>query len=114
MNIRTIWGLGNFVRGLRSQMQRGELRNAIGESRVLFELLPDVEEAQSSAYRQSAREPPDLAIACTLCREAPLNFRVSSLAMRARLRRFRVQLGYGALFPPGGEEQQSLRMLSNE
>lgn len=47
------------------------LRDAIRVSGLLFDVLPEVQEAQFRAYRQSAREPPDLIITGRLRREAP-------------------------------------------
>ena len=45
------------------------LRDAIGVGQLLFDFLPDVHEAQLRAFRQSAREPPDLIITGKLRRE---------------------------------------------
>ncbi len=90
------------------------LRDAIGVSHLLFDSLPEVHEAQFRAFRQSAREPPDLVITGKLRREAPAVLRVPSLAMRAKLHGFHFWLDDGVLVPLDGEhEQRGLRLLSN-
>jgi len=90
------------------------LRGAIGVSRLLFDSLPEVHEAQFRACRQSAREPPDLIITGKLRREALAVLRVPSLAMRAKLHGFHFWLDDGVFIPLDGEhEQRGLPMLSN-
>jgi hypothetical protein len=87
------------------------LRDAIGVSELLFDSLPEVQEAQFRAYRQSAREPPDLIITGKLRREAPSVLRVPSLAMRAKLHGFHFWLDDGVLVPLEEQEQHGLRLL---
>jgi hypothetical protein len=90
------------------------LRGAIGVSRLLFDSLPEVHEAQFRAFRQSAREPPDLIITGKLRREAPAVLQVSSLTVRAKLHGFHFWLDDGVLVPLDGEhEQRGLPLLSN-
>jgi hypothetical protein len=89
------------------------LRDAIGVSDLLFDSLPEVQEAQFRAYRQSAREPPDLIITGKLRREAPSVVRVPSLAMRAKLHGFHFWLDDGVLVPLEEQEQHELRLLSS-
>jgi hypothetical protein len=52
---------------------------------MLFDALPGVDSAVLRAFRQPAREPPELMILGTVSREAPAVHRVSSLLMRAKL-----------------------------
>ena len=87
------------------------LRDAIGVSGLLFDSLPEVQEAQFRAYRQSAREPPDLIITGKLRREAPSVLRVPSLVMRAKLHGFHFWLDDGVLVPLEEQEQHGLRLL---
>lgn len=89
------------------------LRDAIGVSQLLFDSLPQVQEAQFRAFRQSAREPPDLVITGKLRREAPAILRIPSLVMRAKLHGFHFWLDDGVLVPLEEQEQHSLRLLSN-
>jgi hypothetical protein len=87
------------------------LRDAIGVSELLFDSLPEVQEAQFRTYRQSAREPPDLIITGKLRRETPSVLRVPSLAMRAKLHGFHFWLDDGVLVPLEEQEQHGLRLL---
>jgi hypothetical protein len=89
------------------------LRDAIGISQLLFDSLPEVKEAQFRAFRQSAREPPDLVITGKLRRDAPPVPRVPSLAMRAKLHGFHFWLDDGILVPLEEQEQHGLQLLSN-
>jgi hypothetical protein len=89
------------------------LRDAIGVSELLFDSFPEVQDAQFRAYRQSAREPPDLIITGKLRREAPSVLRVPSLVMRAKLHGFHFWLDDGVLVPLEEQEQHGLRLLSN-
>jgi hypothetical protein len=106
---------------LRLQRRRGGrlmtervLHGGIDVSRLPFESLSEVHEAQFRAFRQSAREPPDLIITGKLRREAPAVLRVPSLAMRAKLHGFHFWLDDGVFIPLDGEhEQRGLPMLSN-
>jgi hypothetical protein len=61
------------------------LADAIATRNMLFEALPGVESAVLRAFRQPAREPPEMVILGTVSREAPAVHRVSSLLMRAKL-----------------------------
>jgi len=90
------------------------LRDAMAVGQLLFEVLPEVQEAELRAFRQSAREPPDLIITGRLRREVPAVLRVASLAMRAKLYGFHFWLEDGVLVALDGEhEERSLRLLSN-
>jgi hypothetical protein len=75
------------------------LQDAIALREMLFELLPDVFDAEFRAFRQSAREPPQLIIFGTVTREAPYVLRVTSPAMRAKLYGFHFMLQDGVLGP---------------
>lgn len=61
------------------------LADAISIRNLLFDALPNVESAVLRAFRQPARELPELIILGTVSREAPTVFRVSSIVMRAKL-----------------------------
>lgn len=90
------------------------LRDAIGISRLLFDSLPDVDEAQFRAFRQSAREPPDLIITGKQRREVSPVDRVPSLAMRAKLHGFHFWLDDGVLVPLDGQgERSNLRLFGS-
>jgi len=109
-----VWD-SSIPRNRGSQLESEQaLRDAIGVSQLLFGVLPEVDEAQFRAFRQSAREPPGLIIAGNLRRESPSVLRVPSLAMRAKLYGFHFWLEDGVLLPLDGEhEQRTLRLLSN-
>ena len=61
------------------------LTDAIAVRNMLFDGLPEVKSAVLRAFRQPAREPPELMIQGAVSREAPVVHRVSSLVMRAKL-----------------------------
>ncbi len=73
----------------RSERDRNEslqaLTDAIAIRNMLFEALPGVESAVLRAFRQPAREPPELIVLGSVSREPPAVHRVSSLVMRAKL-----------------------------
>jgi hypothetical protein len=73
----------------RSQRDRNEslqaLSDAISVRDLLFDALPGIDCAVLRAFRQPAREPPELIILGTVSRETPAVHRVSSLVMRAKL-----------------------------
>ena len=75
------------------------LQDAIALREMLFELLPDVHEAEFRAFRQSACEPPRMIIFGRVIREAPDVLRVTSPAMRAKLYGLQFQLHDGVLGP---------------
>jgi hypothetical protein len=94
-----VWdnGLRRSVRDRNESLQT--LADAIGMRNVLFDALPNVESAVLRAFRQPAREPPDLIILGTTSREAPAVYRVSSLVMRAKMHGFCFSFEDGFLRP---------------
>lgn len=103
----------SWKRGSQLESEQA-LRDAMAIGQLLFAVLPGVHDAELRAFRQSAREPPDLIITGMLRREAPSVLRVPSLAMRAKLHGFHFWLDDGVLVPLDGEhEQRTLRLLSN-
>jgi hypothetical protein len=75
------------------------LMDAIAVRDVLFLALPSVRKAVFRAYRESAREPPDLIIMGSVTREEKPTQRVPSVVMRAKLYGFRFSLEDGILEP---------------
>jgi hypothetical protein len=73
------------------------LMDAIAIRAMLFSLLPQIRGAELRAFRQAAREPPELIIAGTVHRDQRAPSTVRSLAMRARLFGFRFWLDEGVL-----------------
>jgi hypothetical protein len=73
----------------RSQRDHNEslqaLADAISVRNLLFDALPGIDCAVLRAFRQPAREPPEMVILGTVSREMPPVHRVSSLVMRAKL-----------------------------
>jgi hypothetical protein len=61
------------------------LADAISVRNLLFNALPKIDCAVLRAFRQPAREPPEMVILGTVSREMPAVHRVSSLVMRAKL-----------------------------
>lgn len=75
------------------------LRDAMTVRDLLFGVLPDTRNAVLRSFRQYAREPSELVITGEICRETLSDFRVSSLAMRAKLCGFHFYLEDGILLP---------------
>ena len=76
----------NLPGSMRNQNESLQaLADAITMRNILFDAIPDVESAVLRAFRQPAREPPELIVLGTVSREAPAVHRVSSLVMRAKL-----------------------------
>jgi len=75
------------------------LQDAIAVREMLFDTLSEVRTADLRAFRQSAREPPELIIIGSATREEPSVSRVASPAMRAKLYGFRFRLDDGILEP---------------
>jgi hypothetical protein len=93
-----VWDASLRERDRERNVSEQALRDAITLRDLLFAALPHLEGAWFRAFRQSAaREPPDLVIAGSVTREAPAVFRVSSLAMRAKLYGLRFELEDGVL-----------------
>jgi hypothetical protein len=61
------------------------LLDAIAVRELIFDALPNVNCAVLRAFRQPAREPPELIILGTVSRDAPPVLRVTSIVMRAKL-----------------------------
>lgn len=97
----------SLPRNRGSQLESEQaLRDAMVIGQLLFEALPDVHEAELRAFRQSAREPPDLIITGMLRRDVPPVLRVPSLTMRAKLYGFHFWLDDGVLAPLEAEREQ--------
>jgi hypothetical protein len=71
------------VRDLNESQQA--LVDAISIRDLLFDALPKIDCAVLRAFREPAREPPEMIILGTVSREMPAVHRVSSLVMRAKL-----------------------------
>jgi hypothetical protein len=82
------------------------LRDAIALRDLLFAALPGIRSAAFRAFRQSAREPPELIIVGSISREALAEQRVSSLVMRAKLYGFQFCLEEGKLQALHWREQE--------
>jgi hypothetical protein len=65
----------------------------------VFDALPKIDCAVLRAFRQPAREPPEMILLGTVSREMPEVHRVSSLVMRAKLFGFCFILDDGLLRP---------------
>ena len=87
----------------RAEQDRNEtqqiLLDAIAIRNLVFVTLPKIDCAVLRAFRQSAREPPEMILLGTVSREMPDVHRVSSLAMRAKLFGFCFILEDGFLRP---------------
>lgn len=88
------------------------LQDAVALREMLFELLPEICEADLRAFRQSACEAPKLVIFGKVNREAPDVLRVTSPAMRAKLYGFHFQLHEGVLGPLEMQESDLQLMIS--
>jgi hypothetical protein len=75
------------------------LLDAIGVRNLLFDALPKIDCSVLRAFRQPAREPPEMILLGTVSREMPEVHRVSSLVMRAKLYGFCFNLDDGVLRP---------------
>lgn len=73
------------------------IQDAIAIREMLFDVLPDVQSAELRAFRQSAREPPELVISGSVTREGVAVQKVTSPVMRAKLYGFRFFLDEGVL-----------------
>ena len=94
-----IWdsSLRRPVRDRNESMQA--LLDAITVRSLVFDALPKIDCAVLRAFRQPAREPPEMILLGTVSREMPEVHRVSSLAMRAKLYGFCFNLEDGLLRP---------------
>src|SRR5712691_2472383 len=75
------------------------LLDAIAVRNLVFDALPKIDCAVLRAFRQPAREPPEMILLGTVSREMPEVHRVSSLVMRAKLYGFCFSLEDGFLRP---------------
>jgi hypothetical protein len=75
------------------------LLDAIAVRNLVFDALSKIDCAVLRAFRQPAREPPEMILLGTVSREMPEVHRVSSLAMRAKLYGFCFNLEDGFLRP---------------
>ena len=82
----------------RNESQQA-LLDAITVRNLVFDALPKIDCAVLRAFRQPAREPPEMILLGTVSREAPEVHRVNSLAMRAKLYGFCFILEDGFLRP---------------
>jgi hypothetical protein len=107
-----IWddGLRRSSRDCNESLQA--LADAIAVRDVLFDALPHAESAVLRAFRQPAREAPELVILGTVSRESPAVHRVSSLVMRAKLYGFCFCLEDGFLRPLQQVEEQSKELIA--
>ena len=73
----------------RAERDRNEsqqiLLDAITIRSLVFDALPKIDCAVLRAFRQPAREPPEMILLGTVSREVPEMHRVNSLVMRAKL-----------------------------
>jgi hypothetical protein len=87
----------------RSDRDRNEsqqiLLDAMAIRNLVFDVLPKIDCAVLRAFRQPAREPPEIILLGTVSREMPAVHRVGSLAMRAKLFGFCFILEDGFLRP---------------
>jgi len=85
------------------------LLDAITVRNLVFDALPKIDCAVLRAFRQPAREPPEMILLGTVSRETPEVHRVNSLAMRAKLYGFCFILEDGFLRPlQVGERSEEL------
>jgi hypothetical protein len=75
------------------------LLDAIAVRNLIFDALPNIDCAVLRAFRQPAREPPEMILLGTVSREVPEVHRVSSLVMRAKLYGFCFNFEDGFLRP---------------
>ena len=75
------------------------LADAIAMRNLVFDAFSKIDCAVLRAFRQAAREPPEMILLGTVSREIPEVHRVSSLAMRAKLFGFCFILEDGFLRP---------------
>jgi hypothetical protein len=75
------------------------LLDALALRDLVFAAFPKIDCAVLRAFRQPAREPPEMILLGTVSRETPQVHRVSSLAMRAKLYGFCFVLEEGVLRP---------------
>jgi hypothetical protein len=87
----------------RNESQQA-LADAISIRELIFHALPDLDLAVLRAFRQSAREPPELIIAGSICRDDPGITQRASLVMQAKLSGFRFSLREGRLESMPSEE----------
>ena len=87
----------------RAERDRNEshqtLLDAITIRNLVFDALPKIDCAVLRAFRQSAREPPEMILLGTVSREVPEMHTVNSLVMRAKLFGFCFILEDGLLKP---------------
>lgn len=88
----------NLRRGVRERNESEQvLLDAIAMRHLVFDAFRDIDCAVLRAFRQPARELPELILLGTVSREMPEVDRVTSLAMRARLYGFCFALEDGFL-----------------
>ena len=93
-----IWDESLSRRARERNTSEQALRDAIRIRDLVFDAMPKVECALLRTFRYSgAREPPQLIISGIATREAPPIFRVASLAMRAKLCGFQIEIEDGIL-----------------
>ncbi len=89
--------LGRAQRDQNESLQA--LEDAIAVRNLIFDSFPKIDCAVLRAFRQPAREPPEIIILGTVSRVMPETNRVSSLVMRAKLFGFCFSLEDGQLRP---------------
>src|SRR5579872_7123798 len=96
----------NLPRRIRDRdVSMQAIQDAMTLREMIFELLPETHTAELRAFRQSAREPPDLIITGILTRDPPAVLRVTSPVMRAKLYGFQFSMEDGVLQPLETEER---------
>jgi hypothetical protein len=109
-----IWDQSLQAHERRRNESEQALRDAIRVRDLVFDSLPRIERAVLRAFRSSAaREPPELIISGVAMREAPPIFRVSSLAMRAKLYGFHFEIEDGILQVLSDREQAVLQTIDD-
>ena len=106
-----IWDESLDWRERERNVSEQALRDAIRVRDLIFDALPNVQEAMLRSLRSSgAREPPELIISGMAVREAPPIFRVSSLVMRAKLCGFQFEIEDGILQALVAKEEALLQI----
>lgn len=102
--------LSSSVRNHNESLQ--SLEDAIAIRAMLLDAIPEVQSATLRAFRQPAREPPELVILGAVSRGAPDVQNVGSLVMRAKLYGFCFCFEDGFLRPLQQDEEQSYEFIT--
>ena len=108
-----VWDESLTWRERERNVSEQALRDAIRLRDLIFDSLPNVQTAMLQTFRSSgAREPPELIINGVAIREPPPIFRVSSLAMRAKLCGFQFEIEDGILQALRGKRSGSTELMN--